>query len=175
MTVVISESHLVKKGTQIRNMSLTMRLIAVILLSTLTAIAGNLPSQDSPLRTVHGTVLDAKGQTVTASVVYLHDEQTHAVRTYVTDHDGQYRFSGIRFHTDYRIHAEHMGLVSAVRKIPAHSTNKRIKLDLKLVRKRPVSVSFTETGRQSIAAIELEDRLSRRVHLQVPAPGTNTI
>ena len=77
-----------------------MKLIATIMLFSVAAFAGNYPSQDSPLRTVHGTVVDAKGKAVAASVVYLHNEQTHAVRTYVTDHHGRYRFSGIRFYTD---------------------------------------------------------------------------
>ena len=76
-------------------MTQSMRLIAIILLSTVAAVAGNIPSHNSPLRTVHGTVVDAKGKTVAASVVYLHNEQTHAVRTYVTDHHGRYSESDV--------------------------------------------------------------------------------
>lgn len=159
---------------QIRKMSLAMQLITVILLSTVAAVAGNVPSQDSPLRTVHGTVVDANGETVPTSVVYLYDEQTHAVRTYIADDRGRYRFSGIRFHTDYRIHAEHNGLASSVRKIPAHSANKQIKLDLKLLRKRPASVTFNETSLWSIAVIEQPDRSSKRARLEVPKVGART-
>ena len=144
---------------QIRKMTQSMRLIAIILLSTMATVAGNIPSHRSPLRTVHGTVVDAKGKTVAASVVYLHNEQTHAVRTSVTDHHGRYRFSGIRFHTDYRIHAEHKGQLSAVRRIPASSTNKLIKLDLKLDSKRSVSASFLETDPLFILAIQPERSL----------------
>ena len=160
---------------QIRKMTQSMKLIAIIMLFTVAAVAGNIPGHNSPLRTVHGTVVDAKGKTVSGSVVYLHNEQTHAVKTYVTDHHGRYRFSGIRFHTDYRIHAEHKGWLSAVRRIPAHSTNKLIKLDLKLDSKRSVSASFVETDPLFNLVIQPEDRSSKRVRLQVPVPGTSTI
>jgi hypothetical protein len=160
---------------QIRKTTQSMTLIAIILLSTVAAVAGNIPTHNSPLRMVHGTVVDAKGKTVAASVVYLHNEQTHAVKTYVTDHHGRYRFSGIRFHTDYRIHAEHKGRLSAVRRIPAHSTNKLIKLDLKLDSKRSVSASFVEPDPLFNLVIQPEDRSSKRVRLQVPVSGTSTI
>ena len=153
---------------QIQKISQIMKLIAIIMLFSVAAFAGNYSSQDSPLRTVHGTVVDAKGTVVAASVVYLHNEQTHAVRTYVTDHHGRYRFSGIRYYTDYRIHAEHKGLISTVRQISAHSTNKLIKLDLKIDKKRPVSAYFVETNPLAILATGPNDRLSDRLRSHAP-------
>jgi Carboxypeptidase regulatory-like domain len=151
-----------------------MKLIATIMLFSMAALAGTYPSQDSPLRTVHGTVVDAKGKVVAASVVYLHNEQTYAVKTYVTDHHGHYRFSGIRFYTDYRIYAEHNGLVSAVRKISAHSTNKLIKLDLKVDKKRSASKPFVNTDPLTALASEPNDRSSKRDRLQAPTAGVSS-
>jgi hypothetical protein len=160
---------------QIRKMSQTMKLIPIIMLFTVVAVAGNNPAQDSPLRTLQGTVVDAKGEAVAASIVYLHDEQTHAIRTYVTDPHGRYRFSGIRFYTDYRIHAEHEGLVSAVRRIPAHSTNKLIKLDLKIDRKIPVVSSSVEPGRLSAVATTPNDRPFKDNRLHTPIAVASTL
>lgn len=121
-----------------------MKLAAMFVLFIVAAVTGINHSQASPLRTAHGIVVDAKGRAVSANIVYLHDQRTNAVRTYVTDPHGRFRFSGIRYNTDYRIHAEHQGLVSAVRRIPAHSTSKLIKLDLKLDRKKPVATAALE-------------------------------
>lgn len=157
-------------------MSHTMKLIAIIIVFTVVAAAGSYPAQGSPLRTLQGTVVDAKGKTVAGSIVYLHDEQTHAVRTTVADHHGRYRFSGIRFYTDYRIHAEHKALVSAVRQISAHSTNKLIKMDLKIDRKKPASASFVETESVSIIlATEPNDRSFKHAHLRLPIAGVNSL
>jgi carboxypeptidase family protein len=159
---------------QIQKMSQIMKLTAIILLSTVAAFAGDFPSQGSPLRTVHGTVVDAKGKTVAASVVYLHNEQTHAVRTYVAGQHGLYRFSGIRFYTDYRIHAEHKGLISAVRLISAQNTTKLIKLDLKIDKERPVSKSFVDTDSLTALATEPNDRSSKRVRLHATTAGVSS-
>jgi hypothetical protein len=121
-----------------------MKVAAMFVLFIVAAVTGINHSQASPLRTIHGIVVDAKGEAVSASIVYLHDERTNAVRTYVTDLHGRFRFSGISDYADYRIHAEHEGLMSAVRRIPAHSTSKLINLDLKVDRKKPVATTALE-------------------------------
>lgn len=131
-----------------------MKLAATLVLFVVTAVAGINYSQASPLRTIHGIVVDAKGEVVSASIVYLHDERTNAIRTYITDPLGRFRFSGISYNTAYRIHAEHKGSLSAVRRISAHNTSKLIKLDLKLDIKKPVATTSGEDGYLSAFAMQ---------------------
>ena len=133
-----------------------MKLAVMFVLFIAAAVTGIKYSQASPLRTVHGTVVDTQGKPVPGAIVYLHDEGTNAVRTYVTDHHGRFRFSGISHNTDYRIYAEHDGLMSAVRRIPAHSTSKLIKLDLILDRKKPVRMASLVDGQPSALALPLQ-------------------
>jgi len=134
-----------------------IKLAAMFVLFISAAVTGINHSQASPLRTIHGIVVDAKGEAVSASIVYLHDERTNAVRTYVTDPHGRFRFSGISHYTDYRIHAEHEGLMSAVRRIPAHSTNKLIELDLKVDRKKSFATTAMDDGYLSTFALPRHD------------------
>jgi hypothetical protein len=134
-----------------------MKPATMFVLFIVAAVTGINHSQASPLRTIHGIVVDAKGEPVSASIVYLHDERTNAIRTYVTDPHGRFRFSGISYNTDYRIHAEHEGLPSAVRRISAHNTNKLIKLDLKVDRKKPVATAAIDDGYLSTFALPRHD------------------
>lgn len=88
------------------------------------------------LRTVRGTVVDARGRALPSSVVYLHRQKTHEVRTHITDGNGQYRFSGSHPHADYEIHAKHGDRTSAVHKLYATDRKRDVTLDLKVDNKQ---------------------------------------
>lgn len=152
-----------------------MRSIALFMLWTLSAGAAADVTQNPPLRTVHGTVVDAKGKTVTGSIVYLHNEQTRAVSTHVTDRFGRFQFSGIRYYTNYRIHAQHNDLQSAVHKIPAHSTEKVVKLELKLNKKNHVATITAEDSMVSVYARGPNDRPSKRLDSHAPTSALSIV
>lgn len=84
------------------------------------------------LRTVHGQVLDNGDSPVPSSIVYLLNVKTQAVRTYIADSAGQYRFSGLDPNVDYEVHAEHNGLASSIRTVSSFDSRRDIELNLKL-------------------------------------------
>jgi hypothetical protein len=88
------------------------------------------------LRTVHGTVFSGSDQPIGNAIVYLKNVRTLAVRTYISDSNGLYRFSGLDPNTDYQIHAEHDDLTSATRTISSYDSRHDIVLDLKVTRKK---------------------------------------
>ena len=93
---------------------------------------------DSELRTVHGSVVDDNDSPAPTSVVYLMNSKTQAVRTYIADDGGNYRFSGLDPNVDYQIHAEHNDSASSTRTISSFDSRKDISLTLKLsVKKSP--------------------------------------
>ena len=49
------------------------------------------------MRVVQGTVLNSDGQPQANAVVYLQDQKTLEVRTYITEADGHYRFGQLSF------------------------------------------------------------------------------
>lgn len=106
-------------------------IIALLGLSALAAPAQNQNPQ-TELRTVHGVVMDKSENPVPASIVYLLNAKTQAVRTYIADSAGQYRFSGLDPNVDYEIHAEHDSLSSSTRTVSSFDSRRDIEIVLKL-------------------------------------------
>jgi Carboxypeptidase regulatory-like domain len=87
------------------------------------------------LRTVHGSVVDKDENPVPSSIIYLVNLRTQAIKTYVADQSGNYRFSGLDPNVDYEIHAEHNDLVSATRTISSFDSSRDLEIVLKLSHK----------------------------------------
>lgn len=94
---------------------------------------------EAQLRTVHGSALDKAENPVPSSVVYLKNLKTQAVKTYIADDAGRYRFSGLDPNVDYEIHAETADATSPTRTISSYDTRRDIEVTLKLTRKKPAS------------------------------------
>jgi hypothetical protein len=89
-------------------------------------------AQQSELRTVRGAVLDKTENPVSSAVVYLKNVRTLAVKTYISDRSGEYRFSGLDPNVDYEVHAESEIMSSNTRTISSFDTRKDIVISLKL-------------------------------------------
>jgi protocatechuate 3,4-dioxygenase beta subunit len=110
--------------------------IAVLVSAAASGLAQNNKKSDAELRTIHGSVVDSSDSPVPSSVVYLMNAKTEAVRTYIADDAGNYRFSGLDPNVDYQIHAEHNEFASSTRTISNFDTRKDISLTLKLSAKK---------------------------------------
>jgi len=84
------------------------------------------------LRTIHGSVVDKSENPVPASVVYLLNVKTQAVKSYFADEAGNYRFSGLDPNVDYEVHAEHGDLASSTRTVSSFDSRRDIEVVLKL-------------------------------------------
>jgi hypothetical protein len=94
---------------------------------------------EAQLRVLHGSVIDKDENPIASSVVYLKNLKSQAVKTYIADDSGNYRFSGLDPNVDYEIHAEHADLTSPVRTISSFDSRRDIEVVLKLSRKKPAS------------------------------------
>jgi hypothetical protein len=92
---------------------------------------------EAALRTIHGTVVDKNENPVPSSVVYLLNVKTQAVKTYIADDAGAYRFSGLDPNVDYEVHAEHDDMTSPNRTVSSFDSRHDIEVILKLSRKKP--------------------------------------
>ena len=105
-------------------------------------VAASLPSAaqdkkgDAQLRTIRGTVLDKDETPTPSGVVYLLNVKTQAVKTYIADEAGNYRFSGLDPNVDYEVHAEHNDMTSATRTISSFDSRRDVELVLKLSHKK---------------------------------------
>jgi len=91
---------------------------------------------EAALRTIHGTVVDKSENPVPSSVVYLLNVKTQAVKTYIADDAGVYRFSGLDPNVDYEVHAEQNDMTSSNRTVSSFDSRHDIEVILKLSRKK---------------------------------------
>lgn len=84
----------------------------------------------SQLRTVHGSVLDQNNNPIANGVVYLHNKKTNTVRTYISEANGTYRFSGLDPNVDFEIHAEYKKAKSSRHSISSFDDRRDIEINL---------------------------------------------
>ena len=92
---------------------------------------------DLQMRTVRGAVLDKDENPAPSAIVYLKNVKSQAVKTYIADDKGLYRFSGLDPNVDYEIHAEQKDLISPTRTISSFDSRSDIDMPLKLTKKKP--------------------------------------
>ncbi len=91
---------------------------------------------ESQLRSVHGIVSDKADTPIPGGVVFLKNTRTNAVRSYIADDTGNYRFSGLDPNTDFELHAEKDGAKSATRTISSFESRKELVVNLKIDTKK---------------------------------------
>jgi hypothetical protein len=109
--------------------------VAVAMFVTL---AGTLAvaAQELELRTVQGRVTDQENRAVPSAVVYLRDERTNSVRTYITNSSGHYRFNCLGEYDDYELEAQANKFYSHRHTISQWDTRRDFVIDLKLDKKQ---------------------------------------
>jgi len=112
-------------------------LVAVLAL----ACAQLLPAQknkdkdDPTVRTLQGQVNDPDDKPVSGAVVQLKDTRTLQVRSFITQENGEYRFSGLRADTDYEVKADYSGMSSDSKRLSNFDSRKIATVNLKLNKK----------------------------------------
>ena len=116
---------------------------AVLFLAILVAIPARAQEEskaqkkaEAQLKVLHGSVIDKSENPIPSSVVYLKNVKSQAVKTYITDESGNYRFSGLDPNVDYEIHAEHDDLTSSTRTVSSFDSRRDIEVTLKLSKRK---------------------------------------
>jgi Carboxypeptidase regulatory-like domain len=99
--------------------------LLVVLVSVL--VSGAEQKGEGDLRTIIGHVLNAQDQPVQKAVVHLKNTRTLAIKTYITEPDGSYRFSALSPNVDYELYAESNGQRSDTKTLSAFDNRKQIK------------------------------------------------
>jgi hypothetical protein len=83
-------------------------------------------------RTVSGAVLDASEQPVVGATVFLKNERTKAIRSYISTDKGHYHFAQVEMDIDFDLWAEKNGKKSATKTVSSWDDRKDFVTDLKL-------------------------------------------
>jgi protocatechuate 3,4-dioxygenase beta subunit len=83
-------------------------------------------------RTLVGHVYDRQDAPVTKAIVYLKNTKTLAIKTYITDTDGSYRFPALSPNVDYEVYAEKQGARSDTKTLSGFDSRKQANITLKL-------------------------------------------
>jgi protocatechuate 3,4-dioxygenase beta subunit len=86
-------------------------------------------------RNLTGVVSDGAGAPLAQSVVYLKNMKTLAVKSFIADDGGAYRFYGLSPNVDYQVYAEHNGMRSNPKTVSAFDARNKIEMNLKIEKK----------------------------------------
>lgn len=84
------------------------------------------------VRLVDGVVDGKDGKPLTGAVVYLKDEKTTVIRTYLTQTDGHFQFKELSLSTDYAVWARDSGKRSKIKFISMFNSKPVLHLKLKI-------------------------------------------
>ena len=116
---------------------LRLQLLAMVLCACVSTAVAQDAKHEAQLRTVRGIVADKSSDNpVPSAVVFLRNTRTNAVRSYIANEEGEYRFSGLDPNVDYEIHAEKDGAKSATRTVSSFDNKKDIVVNLKIEKKK---------------------------------------
>jgi Carboxypeptidase regulatory-like domain len=83
-------------------------------------------------RTLVGHVLDDREQPLQKAIVYLKNTKSLAIKTYISEPDGTFRFSGLAPNIDYEVYAEHEGNRSDTKTLSGFDSRKQVSVTLKI-------------------------------------------
>jgi hypothetical protein len=83
-------------------------------------------------RTIEGLVSDDAKNPVTGAVVQLKDTKTLQIRSFITQLDGMFHFSGLRLDTDYELTAKFSDKSSATKRVSSFESRKTVVVNLPL-------------------------------------------
>jgi hypothetical protein len=81
-------------------------------------------------RNLSGQVLTPSDQPLSSAVVYLKNTKTLAVKSFITENDGGYRFHALAPNVDYEVYAEYQGKKSSTKTVSAFDSRANVTLNL---------------------------------------------
>ena len=88
--------------------------------------------KESSLRTLTGHVFAGESQPLSKAIVYLKNTKTLAVKTYITEPDGSYRFPALAVNVDYEVYADYQGARSDTKTLSAFDNRKQVNITLRI-------------------------------------------
>ncbi len=83
-------------------------------------------------RSLQGQVMNDADAPLPSAIVYLKNTKTLAVKTFIADKDGIYRFNALSPNVDYEVYAEKDGKKSETKTLSSFDSRKQATINLKI-------------------------------------------
>jgi hypothetical protein len=83
-------------------------------------------------RTLTGTVLDKSDKPIANAIVYLKNTKTLAIKTYISQNDGTYRFPELSLNADYDVYAQKEGAKSKIKTLSQFDDRPKPNINLQI-------------------------------------------
>jgi len=83
-------------------------------------------------KTLTGRVVNAQDAPMQKAIVYLKNTKTLAIKTYISESDGSYRFPGLAANVDYEVYAEREGARSDTKTLSGFDSRRQANITLKI-------------------------------------------
>ncbi len=110
----------------------TISLVVVLALALAAPAAHGKKPETPQLRTLTGQVLDSADHPLADAIVYLENTKTLAVKTFITDESGNYRFHALAQNTDYHVYAEYKGTKSDKKTLSGFDSRANVTIYLRI-------------------------------------------
>ena len=113
--------------------------MGTLVLLAVAAAAWELPGtfdaaeQKAPaMRTLQGFVLGSGDSPLSDAIVYLKNTKTLALKTFISEKDGTYRFNALSPNVDYEVYAEYKGKKSGTKTLSSFDSRQQATINLRI-------------------------------------------
>lgn len=107
-------------------------LFALLFISAAANAQRGKESPSNQIRTVSGQVLTADDAPLSGAVVYLKNTKSLAIKSYISEKDGGYRFLDLSPNVDYQVWAESNGAKTSVKTVSSFDSRNQFTINLHL-------------------------------------------
>lgn len=96
------------------------------------ALAQTAVAEKERVKNVSGSIVDKAEAPLSGAVVYLKNTKTLAVKSFISNDQGQFRFNALSPNTDYELYAEFNGTRSGTKTISSFDSKTDVVMTLKV-------------------------------------------
>jgi hypothetical protein len=104
--------------------------VSMLVLAKATPAMG--ADQQQQTRSLQGQVMNDADAPFPSAIVYLKNTKTLAVKTFIADKEGSYRFNALSPNVDYEVYAEKDGKKSDSKTLSSFDSRKQATINLKI-------------------------------------------
>jgi hypothetical protein len=114
----------------VKKLLLAMALVVAVF--TYVARPTRAAAQQQQTRSLQGQVVNDADAPVPSAIVYLKNTKTLAVKTFIAEKDGNYRFNALSPNVDYEVYAEKDGKKSDTKTLSSFDSRRQATINLKI-------------------------------------------